>query len=393
MDRIKELTAAMEAELVEIRRDLHRHPELSNEERRTSDLICARLESWEIPYERGLAGTGVMAVIQGAKPGKTVGIRADMDALPVEEAGNPPYRSECPGVMHACGHDAHTAILLGAAKLFKEMQGELSGTVKCFFQPAEETTGGALRMIEAGCLENPHVDYVLGLHVSSAYEAGHVGVRYGKMMAASDEFTIVLKGKSCHGAHPDQGNDTMVMAAAVIGGLQTIVSRNISPTDSAVCTIGKIKGGVAGNVICDRLQMDGILRSLTPAGRDFLRERLVSIVENTAKAYGGEGTAEFHFSYPALINTDEAVDAVKAAAVETLGEAQVTVEPEPELGTEDFSYFAERRPACFWHLGCANRERGIGADLHSCYFDIDESCLALGVEIQARAALKLLKTE
>ncbi len=388
---IKELVGKIEEELKEIRRDFHTYPELSNQEFRTADRICQYLESWGIEYEKGIAGTGIVAVVRGEKPGKTVGIRADMDALPIEEKRESCYRSKNPGVMHACGHDAHVTIALGAAKVFQAIKKELEGNVKFFFQPAEETTGGAERMIAEGCLEHPHVDYVLGLHVSSGYEAGHIGVRYGKMMAASDEFTIELSGKASHGAHPDLGNDTVVAAAAVINGLQTLVSRNVSPVNPAVCTIGKVQGGVAGNVVCDRLQMDGILRTLDPETRQFLRDRLTDVVEHTAKAYGSRGKVVFHSSYGALINTDSVVDVVKQVAEEIVGDTHVSVESEPDMGTEDFSYFAAERPSCFWHLGCANKEKGICADIHNEMFDIDETCLAIGVEIQVLSALKLLE--
>ena len=393
MNEIKLLIDGMKEELKEIRRYFHSHPELSNQETGTSDQICRYLDQWGVEYKRGIAGTGIVAVVRGEKPGKTVGIRADMDALPIEEANDVPYRSQTPGVIHACVHDAHITVLFGAAKVFSSIREELSGNVKFFFQPAEETTGGAQRMIEAGCLENPHVDYVLGLHVSSRYEAGSVGIRYGNMMAASDEFAIVLNGKSCHGAHPDLGNDVMVAAGAVLAGLQTLVSRNLSPVNPAVCTVGKIQGGTAGNIICDRLRMDGILRSLDPETRQFLRDRLTAMAENTAKAYGSTAEVIFHSSYPALINDDRIVDAVKETACQVLGSDHVTAEREPDLGTEDFSYFAQERPACFWHLGCADFSEGIDADLHNCRFDIDEDCLAVGVEIQVRAALRLMEEE
>ena len=391
MKEIEELIDGMEEELKEIRRYFHSHPELSNQEFATADRICEYLDRWGVEYERGIAGTGIVAMVRGKKPGKTVGIRADMDALPVEEENDVPYRSEQPGVMHACGHDAHMTVLLGAAKVFQTMRDRLSGNVKFFFQPAEETTGGALRMIQAGCLANPHVDYVLGLHVSSLYEAGSAGVRYGNMMAASDEFTIKILGASCHGAHPDQGRDAAVTAGAVLGGIQTLVSRNLSPVNPAVCTVGKIQGGTAGNIICSQVTMDGILRSLNPETRQLLRERLTDMAENTARAYGCTAQVVFRPSYPALINCDEVVDVVKETACQVLGRDHVTEEREPDLGTEDFSYFAQERPSCFWHLGCADFAGGIDADLHNCRFDIDEKCLAAGVKVQVLSALKLLE--
>lgn len=391
MREITEMIDGMREELTQIRRELHRHPELSGQEFGTADRICGYLDRWGVEYERGIAGTGIVAAVKGKLPGKTVGLRADMDALPVEEERDVPYRSENPGVMHACGHDAHVTVLLGAAKVFQSMRDELAGTVKFFFQPAEETTGGAERMIEAGCLEDPHVDYVLGLHVSSRYEAGYAGIRYGNMMAASDEFTVEIDGASCHGAHPDLGRDAMVAAGAVLLGLQTLVSRNLSPVNPAVCTVGKIQGGTAGNIICGQVTMNGILRSLDPETRTFLKERVTAMAEKTAESYGCSAKVTFRASYPALINDDRVTDIVKETACQVLGEERVTEEREPDLGTEDFSYFAGERPSCFWHLGCADRERGITADLHSCRFDIDEDCLPVGVKIQVLSALRLMR--
>ncbi len=377
--------------LVDIRRDFHMHPELSNQEFRTMGKICEYLDLWGIAYEKGIAGTGVVAIINGSKPGKTIGIRGDIDALKMQEEISMPYKSKTDGISHTCGHDGHTTILLGVAKILKSMENAFAGSVKFFFQPAEETTGGAQRMIESGCMENPHVDYVLGLHMHPKYEVGMIGVKYGKMMAASDEFKVTVHGKTCHGAHPELGIDAVVIASQIIVSLQSIVNRQISPLDSAVCSVGYINGGTTGNVIAGEVEFGGIIRTLDSSARKFLQDKIICIAEHTALAMGGKATVEFRHSYGPLINNDLVTDIVKDNAIEVLGKDNVFVEAFPDMGTEDFSYFAMERPSCFFHLGCGNSEKGINADIHNCKFDMDERCLSIGVQLQIKNILSLLK--
>ncbi|WP_130862356.1 M20 metallopeptidase family protein [Bacilliculturomica massiliensis] len=386
----------LERELSEIRRDLHRNPELSGEEYRTGAQICRRLEEWGIPCEKGVADTGVVGVVTGTRgpARKTVGIRADMDALPIEEENKTaPYCSVNPGVMHACGHDAHTAILLGTARILKAMENEWAGRVKFFFQPAEETTGGAARMIEAGCLEDPHVDFVLGLHVDPGCSAGQVGIRYGKMYAASDMLTVRVYGRSAHGAHPDEGVDAIVVSANILNTLQTLVSRNICPTGAAVCTFGTIHGGSVRNQIADRVEMQGILRTLDHETRRFARDKIRAVCEQVADAMGARAELIVEESYGPLINNDQVTDVVLRNARTVLGVENVILEQAPDMGTEDFSYFAAARPSCFFHLGCAAPGDKKTVDLHNSRFDIDERCLAAGVKLQVRNALTLLGME
>ena len=377
-------------EAIAFRRLLHAHPDLSEHESPTMERIGARLESLGIPCERNVADTGVVGLIEGSADGPTIALRADIDALPIQEDHpQAPYRSQKDGVMHACGHDAHTAILLGTAALLQSLRASLRGRVKLLFQPAEESIGGAERMIAAGCLENPHVDCVLGLHVSGNLPAGQIGVRYGQMYAASDMLTLRVHGKSCHGAHPDEGVDAILIAAHILTAVQSVVSRNVSPTDSAVCSFGTIRGGNVRNQVADYVELTGIIRTLDPNTRLFARERVRAVCEQTAAMLGGRAELLVEPSYSPLINDDRLVDLVRQTAAERLGEQNVIPLKVPSLGVEDFAYFAAARPGCFFHLGCAHEEpkRRVG---HSCFFDIDERCIPIGIELQAANVLRLM---
>jgi len=389
---IKRMVESINDELISIRREFHKNPELSDKEYNTMERICRYLDSWGIEYRKGVAKTGVVAIVRGSQEGKTIGLRGDIDALPVTEENDVEYKSINKGVMHACGHDAHITILLGAARIIKSMEKELKGNVKFFFQPAEETTGGADRMIKEGCLENPDVDAVLGLHVSPNIDTGTVQLRYGKMNASSDMITIVVRGKSAHGANPEKSIDPLIISANIIMALQTIVSRNISPLDPAVFTIGSIHGGTKGNIIPEEVRMECILRTLDNGVRKYFKERIISVVEGISKSYGGEGEIIIQESYPPLINSDEIVDSVKEVLEEVIGKENIQLVPHAELFAEDFAYFTQAKKACFFNLGCRNEEKGCIYPLHNSRFNIDEDCLGLGVEIQVRNVLKLLNS-
>ena len=383
----------LEDEVLAIRRSIHQWPELSEQEYKTCELIAAKLDEMGIPYETGIADTGIVAVLEGAVPGPVVALRADIDALPIQEETGLPFASQNPGVMHACGHDAHAAVLLGTARVLSQMRDELCGTVKFFFQPAEETVGGANRMIQAGCLENPHVDYVLGLHVEPLIESGKVGIRYGKMMAASDMIDVTIRGKGSHGAHPDEGIDAIMVAASILTTVQTVVSRRVSPLESAVCSFGKIQGGTVRNQIADTVELSGIIRTLDPKQRIFVREQVKGIAESVAAAMGAEINFHITESYGPLVNNDTITAVVEKNAAEMLGKENIILEPSPDLGCEDFSFFALERPSCFFHLGCYSEAAGEYVDLHNSKFDIDETCLMTGVELQVRNVLALLNSK
>ena len=380
-------------ELVEIRRDFHMNPELSENEFRTQDKIREYLNKWGIENYI-CAETGVVGIIKGKHKGKTIGIRGDIDALPIHEKNDVPYSSVTPGVMHACGHDAHAAIVLGIAKIIKEMadsEGSINGNVKLLFQPAEETIGGAERMIQEGCMEAPNVDYVLGLHVQPYLDSGKVELKHGKLNAATDSINIALKGKASHGAYPDEGIDAIVMAGYVITALQSIVSRNTSPINSVVVSLGKISGGVKDNIIADEVIITGTLRTLDDETRQFTKDKISNIVNNTAMAFGGEGLTTFYEGYKSLINDNEVVDIIKENAEKLLGKENVEFKEFPSLGAEDFSYFLDVAKGAFFHLGCGNSAKGITSPLHTEHFDIDEECLKVGVRLQVENIMTLLK--
>ncbi len=374
--------------LVEIRRSIHRYPELGLEETRTADFIEARLTELGIEHER--TGTAVVGLVRGAKPGKTVALRADIDALPIRETTGAEYASTRDGAMHACGHDAHATILLGAARWFSERREELAGNVKLLFQPAEETVGGAETMIAGGCMENPHVDYVLGLHVMPYLPVGRIETRKGALNGSSTELDFTVSGRSCHAAYPERGIDAIMIAAHVVTALHSLVSRYVSPLEAAVLTIGTISGGTVSNIVADEVKMMSTLRTTDDGTRDMLVAKAKALVENVAASFGGSGVVDVHYGYKALINDPAVVDIVAAAAGELLGPGSVEWKEKPSMGVEDFSFFCKERPGAFYHLGCGNEARGIVSPLHSPGFDIDEDCLPLGVAMQVAATLKLL---
>ena len=378
-------------QLVEIRRDFHMYPEISENEHRTCDKICEYLDKWDIEYQKGVAETGVVAIVRGKKEGKTVAARADIDALPVTELNELSFKSVNDGVMHACGHDVHTTIHLGVAKLFKEMEDELEGNVKMFFQPAEETIGGADRMIKEGCLKSPDVDYVASLHLMPYMDAGHVELKYGKLNAATNEFYIRVTGKSGHAAYPEQSVDAIVTAGYIITALQTLVSRNTSPLNPVVVTLGQINGGTKNNVITGEVIMSGTLRTLDPDTRIYAKERIREIAESTAKAHGGSVSVEFEEGYPALINNDEVVDVLKETAENILGVDKVRFKEFPSMGADDFSFFCEETKGVYYNLGCGNQAKGWTAPIHTSEFMVDEECIKTGVILQTKFLMELLK--
>ena len=300
--KVKEMVDVIYPQLVSIRRDLHQHPELGLEEYRTSALILDYLKQWNINVTQLIGETAIVGLIEGKEGDKTIGLRADMDALPIEEKTGAPYASLIPGKMHACGHDVHTTILLGAAYVLSQLKNEYRGNVKLFFQPAEETVGGAKMMIEAGCMQHPKVDHVLGLHVRPTLEVGEIGIHYGKCHAASDTITITIHGKQAHGAYPQDGIDAILIASHVIVALQSLVSRNLSPFESAVLSLGMIEGGTAGNIVCNKVTIRGTLRTLDQTTRLFMKQRIVEVVENTAKAFLGSANVDIEEGYAPLIN-------------------------------------------------------------------------------------------
>lgn len=384
-------------EIVEIRRDLHMHPELSQNEVRAAEKISAYLQGLDIDYRCNVAGNGIVAWIEGKKKCEIkkqfrgVGIRADIDALPVKEMCDIDFKSVNKGVMHACGHDVHTAVMLGSAKILKEMENEFCGAVKFFFQPAEETVGGAERMIKEGCLRNPDVDAVIGLHVAPLVASGDIEFCRGKMNAASTEFEILVHGQSCHGAHPDDGVDPIVVASHIVTGLQSIISRNLSPANPGVITVGKFHSGTANNIIPETAVLSGIIRALDNNTQQYIKDCVRKFSTSTAEAFGARATVSFEDSYPALVNDDFLLDSVQSVAVENLGTERIHFMPEPSLGSDDFSYFTNSVKSLYFNLG-TKKEGSISSDvLHSGYYCPDEESMKSGMLIEIMSVLKLLE--
>ena len=378
----------IEKELICTRRDFHENPELGFDLFRTSQKVKDFLTKEGIEFY-DVAQTGICAIIRG-NGNKTIALRADMDALPLQDKKTCNYASKINGRMHACGHDAHTTILLGAAKILNNMKDELSGNVKLFFEPAEETTGGSPIMINAGVLENPSVDAVIGLHVEEWLEAGTVGLKRGVAYAASNPFTIKIIGKGGHGASPHMTIDPIVIASTVITTLQSIVSREIPPTDPAVITIGSIHGGTAQNIIPEDVTISGIIRTMKSEHREYIKTRLVQVVEGIVHSMRGKCEIDIEESYPCLYNNDKLADLFEDKASEILEEINVKKLDQPTMGVESFAYFSMERPSLFYFLGSMNKEKGIVNPAHGSLFDIDESCLAIGVAMQCKLAYEFL---
>jgi amidohydrolase len=375
--------------LISWRRDFHAHPELDYELFRTNEKVTDFLKAEGIEYNI-TAKTGICAIIRGAKEGKTVALRGDMDALPLMDEKKCEYSSKNTGKMHACGHDVHTTILMGAAKLLNSVKDEIQGNIKLFFEPAEETTGGARLMIADGVLENPKVDAVIGLHVHEGIEVGKIGIKEGVVHAASNPFTIKINGRGGHGAHPDTTIDPIVIACNLINTLQTVISRELSPTDPAVLTIGYIHGGTAQNIIPEEVKIGGIIRTMKTEQREYVKKRLTEITEGVVSSMRGRCEIVIEESYPCLYNDDKILKVVKESAESVIGKEKVKILQSPNMGVESFSYFSLERPSAFYFLGCRNEEKGIVNPAHGSLFDVDEDCIPIGVAIQCESAIRML---
>lgn len=389
MDLNTGLSAHLE-EIIQIRRHIHMYPELSEEETETAGYIASVLEKYQIPFRRTETGNGIVAQI-GNPGNKCVGLRADIDALPVTEETGLPYASKKSGVMHACGHDMHTAILLGTGILLKELEDQLPGAVKLFFQPAEETIGGAKDMITDGCLENPKVTEVVALHVDPTTRSGDISLKYGPMNAASDEFSISIEGKACHGAHPEQGTDAIVIAAQVVSALQTISSRSFAPTTPVIVTIGQLHGGTKSNIVCGNVILSGTVRSLSADVMKEIRRLVEEISTKTAQAMGGDASVSWGANpYPPLVNDHRVSSILEQTARQILGDDHVHIRDAASLGADDFAFFTEKVPGVYFDLGTTAEGDPI-YPLHSEKMAPDETAIEHGIRIMASAALKLLQ--
>jgi amidohydrolase len=397
--KIEELASKYGAKVVEWRRTIHSHPELSAHEEQTSALVAEVLTGLGLEVRRNVGGYGVVGILKGGKQksgvGKVVGLRADMDALPMQEETGLPFASTAPGIMHACGHDTHTAMLLGAACVLSELASELEGSVKFIFQPAEELnpTGGAPGMIKDGVLENPRVDAIFALHVWPGFETGKIITRAGALMGASDRIFLTVSGRTSHGSAPHQGIDAIMIASQIVGGLQSIVSRTVAPLDSAVVSIGTIKGGYRYNVVADKVEMEGTVRTLNPVTQD----RLPGLIERTAQGYaralGGDASLKYVRGYPPTINAPELFRLAAETVESSMGEGHFVPLDNPDLGGEDFSFFARERPCLMAWLGCRPAEKAPEdmAVLHNTRFIPDEACFPWGVRFLTSCAVDFLR--
>jgi amidohydrolase len=382
---------AFQSELQQIRRDLHAHPELCYEEERTSDVVAAKLSEWGIPVVRGLGLTGVVGIIKNGTSERAIGLRADMDALPMQEINTFAHASKHPGKMHACGHDGHTAMLLGAAHHLAQ-QRDFDGTVYLIFQPAEEGGAGARRMIADGLFERFPMEAVYGMHNWPGMPAGAFGVREGPMMASSNEYPVTVRGKGAHAAQPHKGVDPIMVAIQIAQAWQTIITRNKSPLDTAVLSITQIHAGSATNVIPDDARLVGTVRTFTTEVLDLVEQRMRMLAENIAAGFDAEVDFAFKRNYPPLVNhareTRFAVEVMKAVA----GAAQVDDQVEPTMGAEDFAFFLQEKPGCYIFLGNGegdHRDSGHGLGpcvLHNGSYDFNDSLLPIGASFWVRLA-------
>ena len=380
LQKAKELAPWME----EIFKHLHQHPELAAQEYETQKFIMAELAKLGIEAEP-CADTGVVGIIRGGKPGKTVAFRSDIDALPIEEATDVPYKSQNPGVMHACGHDTHMTILLGFAKIMAERKEQIQGNIKLFFQPAEESGGGAKRMIAAGCLENPKVDAVFFSHCTTAMDFGAINARTGAVSAASNGYKVTFTGKGCHGAYPQRGNDPIVAACQVVTALQTIPSRRTAPSDPVVVTVGSIHAGTVGNIIPNTVEISGTMRTMNPDTRKKVLEDFQKIVTGIAGAMDIETDIFIKNGYAATINNDEMTFLVQRSGAKVLGDENVIKSGPTVMGAEDFSYFCEAVPGCYFRFGVGT-PGGANITVHNPLFCADLRALPYGAAVYAQIA-------
>ena len=380
--------AGMQDEMVRLRRDFHRHPELGFQENRTAAVIAAYLRGLGMEVHEGIGKTGVVGVLRGGAPGKTLMLRADMDALPIQERNDCTYRSVNPGVMHACGHDGHMAVLLGAAALMSEIRDRMKGRIKFVFQPAEEGSGGARHMIQDGVLKDPDVDAAFGLHLITALPCRTVGWGRGTIMAAMDSFTLRIKGRSGHSSMPEGGVDAIAASARIITALMSL---NTVPGFSGrtLINIGTIKGGDASNVIAEEVELTGTVRNLITGNRAAMPAAMREVIDGVVREVGAACELDYQEGYPPVVNDDEMTDLLCRTASEMLGESSL-IELPPLMASEDMAFYLERVPGCYFFLGAGNPEKGLTSSLHSSLFDFDECILSTGAALFTRLAISFL---
>ncbi len=394
-EQLAKAAEALRAKLIETRRYLHQHPELSNREEKTAQYIAEKLRSFGLDeVKTGVGKYGIVGLLKGAKPGPVVAVRADMDALPIQETIDVPYKSENPGVKHACGHDVHMTVQLGVAEILSKHRNLINGTIKFIFQPAEEGApegekGGAKFMIEEGALDHPKPSAIFGLHVMPNIPVGQIGVNSGPAMASSDRFTLTVRGKKVHGAYPHDGIDTVVVAAEAVLALQTIRSRRINTQEPLVITIGSMHGGNRYNIIADEVQMQGTMRTLNEDVRTSAIAMMNQTLKGITSAYGASYELIWGNHNPVTYNDPKLVAATLPTLKRIVGEANLTT-PLPQMGAEDFSFYQKAIPGFFYFLGVSNKAKGITAMIHTPEFDADEEALVLGTKVMSNVLLDYL---
>jgi amidohydrolase len=392
-EKIKKISQEIFPSLAKLRREFHQYPELAYQEFETAKRVERELKKLKLKVKTGIAKTGVLGFLEGSKKGKTCALRADMDALPVLEQTNFPYKSKTKGIMHACGHDLHMTCVIGAATVLSELKDELPGNVKFIFQPSEEVgPGGAKPMIQAGILKNPKVEGIFGLHSDSSIPVGMIGVKDGPMMAQADSFDISIIGKGGHGARPHDGVDAIVLASSVIQALQTIVSRRINPLEPVVISIGQIEGGTARNIICDRVILKGTARTLNKNVTKNIPKLLKEITSGIVKSYGGDFEFKYSPGYPVLANDKEMTDLVRSSIKKLYGGKAIFEIKNPMMGGEDFAYFLKEVKGSFIRLGIRNEKKDAVYPWHHPKFTVDEDAIKIGTEVLFQVAFDFLKS-
>lgn len=392
---IREKAKSLLPEVTAIRRDLHQHPETAFQEHRTAAVVAEKLKSLGLDVETGIARTGVVGLLRGARPGRTFAVRADMDALAIDEEGDCPFKSENPGAAHACGHDGHVANALGGAAILSEMTEHLAGTVKFIFQPSEEVfpPGGAAEMLKEGVLENPAVDAITALHVDPTLPLGKISVKRGAMTGTSDEFRIEIIGRAGHGSRPHKSVDPITILCQVAVALQTVVSRNVDPVEPAVVSFGSIHAGQVFNAIPETALLSGTVRTVSDDVRALVRRRMEAVVKGVSQSMGAECAFDYIYNCGATVNDDRMVDLLISSAGEMIGSDNVVISDRIMMGTEDFGLFADRVGGVYFWLGTASCDPELSLPPHHPRFNFDESALVTGMEVTARLVVDFLSQE
>jgi len=387
---IKKLSSDILSEIVSLRRTIHKEPELGFKEFKTSALVANYLNSLGLKVTKGIAGTGVIGLLEGSSPGKTIAIRADMDALPILEETNLPYASSNPGIMHACGHDVHMSIVLGTANILSKLKNQIKGNVKFIFQPGEEGLGGAKKMIDEGALKNPEVDAIIALHIAPNCKTGQISISSGPVMASPSEFAIEIKGRGGHAAEPQKTIDPIIIGANIINLLQTIVSRNKDPLKSAVLSVTSFQAGNAFNIIPSNAYIKGTVRTFDPLLDEEISKRMLAIISSVTGAMGAEYSFNYRKSYPPVVNNKEIVNLIVNASSKVIDGENIILNEQASMLAEDFSYYLTEVPGALFNLGSSDPSCIHFENLHSSKLVVDENCISVGMEIFSQTVIDFL---